>query len=121
MLRLTIFAGLTLAAAPAVAQPAEEAELAFNNHCRTCHTVKPGDNRLAPSLHGIMGRKAGTVEGYSYSPVFHNSELVWDEASMDRFIENPQGLFPGNNMATFAGLKDAAERAKIIAFLKSAR
>jgi cytochrome c len=94
-------------------------KVAFNNHCRTCHSAEPGDNRLGPSLHGVMGRKAGSVEGFAYSPGFKTTDLVWDEANMDQFIANPNSLFPGNNMAPFAGLSDAAERKQIIEFLKT--
>jgi cytochrome c len=94
-------------------------QVAFNNHCRTCHSAQPGDNRLGPALHGVMGRKAGSVEGYSYSPGFKTTDLIWNDANMDEFIANPNSVFPGNNMATFAGLKDAGDRKAIIEYLKS--
>jgi cytochrome c len=112
----TLMAAVALAGgAPDKADP----KVAFNNHCRTCHSAQAGDNRLGPSLHGVMGRKAGSVEGFAYSPGFKTTDLVWDEANMDQFIANPNSLFPGNNMATFAGLSDAAERQQIIEYLKT--
>jgi cytochrome c len=112
----TLLAAVALAGgAPDKADP----QLAFNNHCRTCHSAEPGDNRLGPSLHGVMGRKAGRVEGFAYSPGFKTTNLVWNEANMDQFIANPNSLFPGNNMATFAGLSDGAERKQIIDYLKT--
>ena len=117
-----VMAGSFVAAAAAVAQPAPsgtDPQIAFNNHCRTCHSVQPGDNRLGPALHGVMGRKAGSVEGFAYSPGFKTTDVVWDEANMDQFIANPNSLFPGNNMATFAGLSDAGERKVIIEYLKT--
>ena len=116
-----LLAGSFVAAA-ALAQMAPsgtDPQVAFNNHCRTCHSAEPGDNRLGPSLHGVMGRKAGSVEGYSYSPGFKTTKLVWDDANMDKFIENPNSVFPGSNMATFAGLSDQAQRRAIVDYLKS--
>lgn len=107
------------AAALAQSPSSTDPQVAFNNHCRTCHSAQPGDNRLGPALHGVMGRKAGSVAGYSYSPGFKTTELVWNDANMDEFIANPNSVFPGNNMATFAGLKDADDRKAIIEYLKS--
>jgi len=94
-------------------------ELAFNNTCRTCHTLKQGDNRLGPSLAGLIGRKAGSVSGYPYSDAMKKSGVVWDEATLDRFIEHPDAAVPGNNMKPFAGLPSADDRAAIIAYLKA--
>lgn len=92
---------------------------AFNNTCRTCHSWKEGDNRLGPNLHGIVGRKAGAVEGFNYSGAIKSSGITWDESSLDKFITNPDGLIPNNNMKPFTGVSDAATRKLIIDFLKS--
>jgi cytochrome c len=93
---------------------------AFNNNCRTCHSAKEGDNRLGPSLDKIVGRKAGTAPGYSnYSQGLKSSGITWDEATLDKFITNPDAVVPNNNMKPFKGVSDEAVRAKIIAFLKS--
>ena len=86
--------------------------------CAICHQVKPGVNGLGPSMHGIVGRKAGTVAGFAYSPAMKNSGVTWDEASLDAFIEAPQKLVPGTRMA-FVGVKDKAKRDEIIAWLKT--
>jgi len=94
-------------------------ELAFNGHCRECHEFDKGDNRLGPTLYGVVGRKAGTVPGFDYSDSLKDSGITWDEKLLDQFIANPNALIPGNNMGViFSGLADANERAKIIAFLK---
>ena len=94
-------------------------ELAFNGHCRECHEFDKGDNRLGPTLYGVVGRKAGIVPGFDYSDSLKNSGITWDEKMLDQFIANPNALIPGNNMGViFSGLADAGERAKIIAFLK---
>jgi cytochrome c len=99
---------------------AEEAgELIFNNACRTCHTVKEGDNRLGPSLAGVVGRKAGSLAGYVYSDVMKNSSVTWDEATLDRFIENPDAVVGGNNMKPYTGMTSKEDRAAIVAFLKT--
>lgn len=95
----------------------DRGELGFNNTCRTCHTLKAGDNRLGPSLAGVIGRKAGSLQGYPYSDAIKKSGAVWDEATLDRFIEHPDAVVPGNNMKPFAGLPSAEERAAIIAYL----
>jgi cytochrome c len=105
-------------AAPALA--AESAPAAFNNHCRTCHSVKQGDNRLGPSLHKIYGAKAGSSPDYaSYSQSLKNSAVTWDEASLDKFIENPEQVVPNNNMKPYKGIADPAVRKQIVEFLKS--
>ncbi len=90
-----LMAGSFVAAA-ALAQDAPsgtDPQVAFNTHCRTCHSAQPGDNRLGPSLHGVMGRKAGAVEGFAYSPGFKTTDLVWDAANMDKFITSPTAFF----------------------------
>ena len=97
----------------------EEAQLAFNNHCRTCHVTKADDHRLGPSLHRVVGREAGSAPNYNYSSAMADAGVVWDDATLDRFIENPQAVVPGNNMKPFSGIASAEERAKIVAHLKA--
>ena len=97
----------------------EAGELAFNNACRTCHTVKAGDNRLGPNLHKVVGRKAGGAEGFAYSDSMKNSGLTWDEKTLDAFIENPDAVVSGNNMKPYTGMTSAADRAKIVSYLKA--
>ena len=100
------------------ATPADEGRVAFNNSCRTCHSLKAGDNRLGPSLHGIIGAKAGQSTGYAYSQSLRQSGVTWNEATLERWIENPEAVIPNNNMKPYSGLADAAARKKIIEFLK---
>lgn len=94
-------------------------EQLFNNNCRTCHSWKEGDNRLGPSLHGVVGRKSGSVPGFSYSQSMKQANLTWDEATLDKFIANPDGVVQNNNMKPFNGITDAATRKQIVEFLKS--
>jgi cytochrome c len=113
---------LAVLTGPAHAQDdaeAKEAQLAFNNNCRTCHVTREGDHRLGPSLYGVVGREAGSAPGYGYSSAMADADLVWEEATLDRFIENPNAVVPGNNMKPFSGIAEAVERAKIIAHLKA--
>lgn len=84
--------------------------------CRACHVVEPGVNRVGPSLAGIVGRAAGSVEGYSYTPANANSGITWTPEKMYQYLENPQRVIPGTKMA-FAGLKNGQDRADVIAYL----
>jgi cytochrome c len=91
----------------------------FNNACRTCHTIKNGDNRLGPHLYKIIGRKAGSLLGYDYSSAMKGADFVWDEEKLERFIANPDETVPGNSMKPYSGLASSDDRTKIIAFLQS--
>lgn len=106
----------------APASPADDGQAAYNNHCRTCHSTKEGDNRLGPSLYRIFGAKAGAASGYaSYSQGLRNSGITWDEAALQKFIADPDTVIPSNNMKPYKGITDEAVRRKIIEFLKSER
>jgi len=113
-----VCATLMIAAVGYSAAPADEGRVAFNNSCRTCHSLKAGDNRLGPSLHGIFGAKAGKSTGYAYSQSLRQSGVTWDEATLERWIENPEAVVPNNNMKPYSGLADATVRKKILDFLK---
>jgi cytochrome c len=103
-----------------VAQGADASgQQVFNNACRTCHTIKDGDNRVGPHLHNIIGRKAGSLPNYRYSEAMQSADFVWDEDKLGRFIENPDAMVPGNGMTPYTGVRSAEDKAKIIAFLKS--
>ena len=62
----------------------------FNNACRTCHTLKEGDNRQGPNLHSIIGRKAGSLPDYNYSSAMKQAGFVWDKDKLEHFIEKPR-------------------------------
>lgn len=109
-----------LASAPCVAaaqgDPAQ-GEKAFAK-CKACHTVEAGKNRVGPSLHGIVGRKSGSVEGFKYSEPMKKAGLTWTEETLHQYLSNPKGFIPGNKMV-FPGLKDEKERQNVIAYLKT--
>jgi cytochrome c len=94
-------------------------QLAFNNSCRTCHSVKEGDNRLGPNLYKVVGRKAGSLPNYGYSAAMKNADFLWDKAKLDQFIADPDAVVRGNNMKPYGGLASADTRAKVIAYLES--
>ena len=118
---LTTFAALSLFSSNAMAEDQTgDQELAFNNHCRECHMVDKGDNRIGPTLYDVFGRKAGSLTDFgNYSSSVQDSGVVWDETSLDKWITNPEAFLPDNNMKPFAGVTDAGQRALIIAYLKS--
>lgn len=84
--------------------------------CRVCHMVEEGKNGVGPSLHGIIGREAGSIEGFRYSDANANSGVTWTPEAMFDFLENPRKFMPGTRMA-FPGLKDPQARADLIAYL----
>ena len=65
-----------------------------------------------------MGRKAGSLPGYAFSDSVKKSGIVWDEATLDRFIENPEAVVPGSAMKPYTGISSPEDRAAIIAYLK---
>lgn len=84
--------------------------------CAACHTVVAGQNRLGPSLAGVIGRKAGSVAGYNYSPVMKAANRTWTKAELDAYLANPRVRLPGVKMI-FAGLPSPQDRANLIAYL----
>jgi cytochrome c len=88
--------------------------------CKACHALEAGVNKLGPTLHGVFGRKAGTAEGFGkYSDALKDSGIVWDETTIDKYLQNPKEFIPKNKMA-FPGLKADQDRADVIAYLKQA-
>jgi len=94
-------------------------QLVFNNACRTCHSIREGDNRLGPHMRGIIGRKAGSLPNYSYSSAMRGANFIWDEENLERFMANPDEIVPGNTMKPYGGLASAESRVELIAFLKT--
>ncbi|MBR0732868.1 cytochrome c [Bradyrhizobium japonicum] len=101
-------------------QPAndEAAQQAFNNSCRTCHSVKDGDNRLGPNLNKILGRRAGSLPNYNYSPSMKDAGFVWDQDKLTRFMVKPDEVVSGNKMQPYGGVS-VEDAAKVVAYLQA--
>lgn len=88
--------------------------------CAACHSLEPNRNMTGPSLADVWSRKAGTLPSFTrYSPALKSSGVVWNDKTLDEWITDPQHLVPGNVM-TFAGIKNAQQRADLLAFLREA-
>ncbi len=87
--------------------------------CLGCHSVKPGEQLTGPSLASVWNRKAGTVEGFQrYSDALKLVDVVWNEATLDRWLANPEQFVAGNNM-TFPGVRESKDRQDVIAYLRA--
>lgn len=115
--------GLLLAAAVIAGQAepssAADPQVAFNNNCRTCHSTDQGDHRLGPALGGIVGKKAGSQDGYSYSAALSKADFEWTPERLDQFIADPNQVVSGNNMKPYSGIDDPAVRKAIVDHLSS--
>lgn len=109
----------TLITGHALAQDAAAGEKVFNK-CKACHYADQDKNKIGPSLHGVIGRIAGTHEDYKYSSAMIDagkSGVVWDEATLTKYLHNPKAMVEGTKMA-FPGLKSDEDIANVIAYLK---
>jgi cytochrome c2 len=114
-------AGLLLINVLATSSPALAAgdptagEKVFASHCSVCHATAPGENKIGPSLAGIVGSKSGTVPGFDFSPAMKNANVNWDDANLDKFLANPAGFIHGTKM--FVNLPSETDRQNVIAYL----
>ncbi len=118
-----LFALATVAATAAAgnsyaAGDAEAGKKVFQK-CQACHSVEPGKKKVGPNLAGVMGRAAGSQPDFKFSKAMKESGIVWDDKTLDAYLADPKGNIPGNKM-TFNGLRDAGDRANVIAYLKAA-
>ena len=86
------------------------------NKCAACHSIKAGENKIGPSLNGIVGRPSHSVAGFNYSPAMQAYTVTWDEATLDHYLIDPRATVPGTKMI-FPGLRNEADRKNLIAYL----
>ncbi|GHF26227.1 cytochrome c [Kordiimonas sediminis] len=90
------------------------------NRCKACHILAAsGPKKLGPSLGGIFGRKAGSLDGYKYSKALAEADFVWTEEKLDQWLAQPKTFLPGNKM-TFMGLRKEDQRQDLMAYLREA-
>ena len=128
MQRAATRTGLTLVAALVMATPALAAPKAASvkgdavhgqavfAQCKICHSVEPGKNLIGPSLSKVVGRKAGSIAGFMYSPAMKKSAVTWTPKELSDFVTAPMKKVPGTRMA-FAGISNPADRDDLIAYL----
>lgn len=108
-----------LAAGPALAAGNAAAGKAVFARCAICHNGEKGaGNKIGPNLFGVVGRKAGTAPGFSYSAAMASAGFVWTNDKLDRYVTAPQAVVPGNKMP-FGGIASAGQRADLIAYLET--
>ena len=111
-----LYAAAGLAAAPAPGSTSNgEAAAAVCRACHTFHAAQP--NGAGPNLHGLFGRRAGSVTGFAYSPALKASGIVWNEQALNEFLAAPAKRVPGTRMPI--SVTDPAKRAAVIAYLKA--
>ena len=86
--------------------------------CKTCHELTTAKNKVGPTLQGVIGRKAGAVEGFKYSEAMLNSGVVWDAATISEYVAKPKEFIAGNKMA-FPGLKKEDEIKDLLAYIEA--
>jgi cytochrome c len=115
-LALLVVLATNSALCTAAGDPARGAQL-YAARCGACHSID--DNGAGPRHCGLFGRKAGTQQGFDYSEALKRSTIIWNERTLDRWLQNPSALIPGNKMVVqLAG--DPRDRADLIAYLKQA-
>jgi len=113
-----MIAGLLLAGSATASLAADLAagQRIFKTQCGICHAVAPGQNRIGPTLFGVVGRSAGSVPGFNYTADHKKLGVTWDAATLDKYLANPRAMVPDTSMI-YPGLKDDAERADLVAYL----
>lgn len=117
MTRVVLAAVFALSASAAAAAGDPARGEALYARCAACHAL--AQDRVGPRHCGLLGRRAGGVAGFDYSPAMKKSGIVWNEKTLDRFLANPMKAVPGTTM-TYAGVNNPAQRADLIAYLSGA-
>lgn len=86
--------------------------------CKACHSIEEGKKKLGPSLFGIVGREAGSVEGFRYSKPMAAADFIWNEETLTGFLKNPKKYMKGTKMS-FPGVRKEADMANLLAYLNT--
>lgn len=116
-LAVVLALGLAASGASTLADCDADSGRQVYNKCVACHSLAPGEQRMGPSLHALLGKPAGSEAGFVYSLAMEESGLVWDAPTLHAFLAAPMQYLPGTSMP-FAGLKSAQQRAALLCFLK---
>ena len=114
---MLVFAGVLAISVPAYAQGDAAAGEKLFAHCAPCHSNKPGENKIGPSLAGAFGRKSGTEPSYNYSSAMKGANVTWDEKTLDEYLQGPGKFVTGTRMVYF--VPDEKDRQDIIAYLRT--
>jgi cytochrome c len=119
-MRRAVIAGLLLAGSATSAPAADAAagQKIFKAQCGICHAAEAGQNRIGPTLFGVIGRRSGSVPGFNYTADHKKLDVTWNVATLDKYLANPRAMVPDTSMI-YAGLKNDAERADLIAYLET--
>lgn len=117
-LKPTLFAiALGLTASPALAGDVAAGAKVFRAQCSVCHSVATkGPAGVGPTLHGVVGRHAGALPGYSYSPAMKAASLTWSDSELRSYLTNPAKVVHGTKMP-FAGLHNAKDLDDLVTYL----
>ena len=120
MRRSLPFAALLVAVWPLSVRAADAGtgQAIFKSQCGICHSPLAEKNMVGPTLFGLIGRKSGSVAGFHYSAANKAADITWDADILDKYLTSPRDVVPGTIM-TYGGLKDAAKRADLIAYLET--
>ena len=108
--------GLAISA-PAVAAPPSSGQAVFEQRCTACHALQPTTPKMGPALQTVVGRKAGSLQGYVYSDAMKKAGFTWTPAKLDAFLAAPNKVVPGTRM--MIKLQDAQQRAALVQYLQS--
>ena len=108
---------LLAAAGPGQAADVEAGKAVFKK-CALCHTTEAGKNKIGPSLFGVVGRKAASLESYNYSDAMKKYDNAWDPQTLNTYLADPRAVVPGTKMI-FPGIKEEKERQDVIAYLET--
>jgi cytochrome c len=116
---LTLVAlGVSIAGHALAAGDAAAGKAVLTQNCAICHSTDAGVNKIGPSLHGVVGRKSGSLSDYQYSSAMKAADKTWDPQTLDTYLAAPMKVVPGTKMI-FPGLKSDTERQNVIAYLET--